>query len=287
VKRLLVILIAAAMLMTMSLAIPTQASNFTDMFQMENWSTSGISEGTTEIIPSSGSTDEAQFKYNVDLRDPSGHGPGVPYRTVTFSTASPMTADITFDWNYWFWHAWAGVQGDLWVFASGPSGDTTFHLVDHPCGGPVTETGTCTIHVNEGYTFGFTMGGRNSDWASYLFGTLTISEVTISGQIDIKPGSDPNSINLGSNGVLPVAVITTPSFDAGTIDPETVKLEGVAPAKWALADVDADGDADLILHFDTPQLAGVLSVGDTEATLTAETTGGTGFQASDSVRILK
>ena len=37
--------------------------------------------------------------------------------------------------------------------------------------------------------------------------------------IDIKPGSDTNSINLGSNGHLPVAILSSPTFDATTIDP--------------------------------------------------------------------
>jgi hypothetical protein len=37
--------------------------------------------------------------------------------------------------------------------------------------------------------------------------------------IDIKPGSYPNSINLGSAGVVPVAIFSNESFDATTINP--------------------------------------------------------------------
>ena len=37
--------------------------------------------------------------------------------------------------------------------------------------------------------------------------------------IDIKPGSDPNSINLGSAGVIPVAILSSEAFDATTVDP--------------------------------------------------------------------
>ncbi len=44
--------------------------------------------------------------------------------------------------------------------------------------------------------------------------------------IDIKPGSDHNSINLKSWGVVPVAVLTTSDFNADTIDPTTVKFAG-------------------------------------------------------------
>ena len=34
--------------------------------------------------------------------------------------------------------------------------------------------------------------------------------------IDIKPGSYPNSINLKSNGKVPVAILSSPTFDATT-----------------------------------------------------------------------
>jgi hypothetical protein len=76
--------------------------------------------------------------------------------------------------------------------------------------------------------------------------------------VDIKPGSDPNSINLGSNGKLPVAILTTPDFDATTVDTsdpsqiqfgDPVLAGSVSPLRANLEDLDKDGDADLILHF--------------------------------------
>jgi hypothetical protein len=42
--------------------------------------------------------------------------------------------------------------------------------------------------------------------------------------IDIKPGSVTNPINVRSSGVIPVAVLTTPSFDATSIDVSTVRF---------------------------------------------------------------
>jgi len=105
--------------------------------------------------------------------------------------------------------------------------------------------------------------------------------------IDIKPGSDPNSINLKSKGVVPVAVLTTDLFDAATVDPDTVQLEGVDAVKWTMDDVDGDGDLDLLLHFSTQELAVVLDTFSTEATLTGETNDGEAFSGMDSVRIVK
>ncbi|MGH7427001.1 MAG: hypothetical protein ACREJ4_01340, partial [Candidatus Methylomirabilaceae bacterium] len=36
--------------------------------------------------------------------------------------------------------------------------------------------------------------------------------------IDIKPGSDPNSINLGDQGRIPLAILTTATFNAADVD---------------------------------------------------------------------
>ena len=103
--------------------------------------------------------------------------------------------------------------------------------------------------------------------------------------IDIKPGSFPNSVNPGNKGVVPVAVLTTPEFDAATVDPATARFgpaaAPIAHAHGHLEDVDGDGDVDLMLHFRTA-LTGI-ACGDTEAVLTAETFGGDPVFGSDSV----
>jgi len=80
---------------------------------------------------------------------------------------------------------------------------------------------------------------------------LTVEPALITVDIDIKPGSFPNSINLGSNGVIPVAILTTDDFDATTVVPETVGFGpwDALPVHWALEDVDCDGDIDMIFQF--------------------------------------
>ena len=45
-------------------------------------------------------------------------------------------------------------------------------------------------------------------------------------QIDIKPDDATNAINLGSNGNIPVAILSSASFDAQDVDPITVTLAG-------------------------------------------------------------
>ncbi len=104
--------------------------------------------------------------------------------------------------------------------------------------------------------------------------------------IDIKPGSDPNSINPSGKGVIPVAILTTDNFDATTVDPDTVIFGpgGAEPVHTAIEDVDDDGDTDMILHFRTQDTG--IELGDTEATLTSQTTDGIEITGTDSVRIV-
>jgi len=103
-------------------------------------------------------------------------------------------------------------------------------------------------------------------------GNIPINLVTVtlaSGMvIDIKPGNEQNNINLKSNGVVPVAALTTGDFDAATIDPATAIFAGASPSHWSTEDVDHDGDDDIIFHFRTQELD--LDENSTEATLTAQ-----------------
>jgi len=103
--------------------------------------------------------------------------------------------------------------------------------------------------------------------------------------IDIKPGSFPNSINPGNNGVIPVAILTTAAFDAATVDPATVRFgaEGTetSPQHSSLQDVNGDGRADLVLQFPT-QNTGIVC-GTTSAKLTGRTIGGFDLSGTDSV----
>ena len=108
--------------------------------------------------------------------------------------------------------------------------------------------------------------------------------------IDIKPGSDPNSINTKSKGKIPVAILGK-SIDVTTIDQSTVRFgptgSEAAPVKTkkSFDDIDGDGKPDLVLQFAT-QDAG-FSTTDTEGMLTGMTTNGTPIKGSDSVRIVK
>jgi len=105
--------------------------------------------------------------------------------------------------------------------------------------------------------------------------------------IDIKPGSFPNPINLESKGNVPVAILSSPTFDAATVDRGTVEFAGAPglPIGGSPEDVNGDGLIDVVLHFETQDLD--LQPDDTEACLTGKTLSGQEFKGCDSVNIVK
>jgi hypothetical protein len=129
-------------------------------------------------------------------------------------------------------------------------------------------------------------------------GNIPIYLVVLESQmaIDIKPGNEQNNINLKSNGVVPVAILTTEQFDAATVDPATAQFAGAAAQQWSLEDVDGDGDTDVIFHFRTQELN--LDEQSQQATLTAQmksqisimstarVSGGSVVSGTDTVRII-
>jgi hypothetical protein len=103
--------------------------------------------------------------------------------------------------------------------------------------------------------------------------------------LDVRPRTPENPINPKSNGVIPVAILSTNSFDANTVDPGSVRFgpsQALAQASVQLEDVNGDGQLDLLLHFRT-QDSGI-QCGDTSASLTGQTVNGVPIQGSDTIR---
>jgi hypothetical protein len=168
----------------------------------------------------------------------------------------------------------------------------TAHTIASPYFSLVKATTTSPMNLTDGLyaqIFLWTADNRNSQ--------IDFSEInlTVRGQmpfrpvdIDIKPGTDPNSVNLRANGKIPVAILTTDTFDATQVDWESVLFgpEGATEVheRIHIDDVDDDGDMDVVLHFVT-QNAGI-ACSDTKATLTGETFSGESFVGTDTIETL-
>ncbi len=139
---------------------------------------------------------------------------------------------------------------------------------------------------------------------------ITSSALACIVAVDIKPQSCPNPLNVKDKGVLPVAILGTEDFDVTEIDPESIRLEGVAPLRWALEDVATpfepvngiedcmtdchelgpDGLMDLTLKFDAQEIITALGAEDGDCLslqLTGYLTDGTYIHGEDLIIIIK
>ncbi len=117
--------------------------------------------------------------------------------------------------------------------------------------------------------------GVYQDASRVLHGFLAAAPTALHVYIDIKPAGCPNPFNVGAMGVLPVAILGTASFDVTTVDPASVRLQGVPALRSALEDVATpftgplvnatsctsagpDGFLDLVLFFDDQAVSAAL-----------------------------
>jgi hypothetical protein len=202
---------------------------------------------------------------------------------VTYNTGGMYEVVITL-------HATSGTTGEAYMTINGePQG--FYDPGWHP--GPADL-------MPAGMTFSGDMQHLQVFYGLYGYGethSILFKDVTVDGHlgelpgpcgetvIDVKPCSDPNSINLKSKGVVPVAVLSTTEYDATLVDPVSVTFAGALPVRWATEDVcPYDGKDDMLFHFNTQELD--LDENSTEATLTGVNIGGKPFHGTDTVNIV-
>jgi Ca2+-binding RTX toxin-like protein len=112
--------------------------------------------------------------------------------------------------------------------------------------------------------------------------------VNLSLLIDIKPGGVPNSVNPGSHGSIPVAILAVGAFDPLTLARPSLRFgptgSEASPVRCNPEDVNGDGRVDLVCHFET--LATAFEFGDTTGTISGATGPGAGVIGSDAIRIV-
>jgi hypothetical protein len=130
-------------------------------------------------------------------------------------------------------------------------------------------------------------------WVPSAASSVTLANLLTVG-IDIKPGAYPNTVNLGSNGKVPVAILSSSTFDATTVDPESVTLADAGVIKKikgkgtkymaSTEDVNEDGLPDLVVHVETQSF--LLTQGDEAATLKGQTFAGVNIEGVDTIRVI-
>lgn len=125
----------------------------------------------------------------------------------------------------------------------------------------------------------------------YIVRYTAAANLTVS--IEIKPpATAPVPINLSSAGVIPVAILSTPTFDATQVDPSTVTLAGAhvqligksGKYQCSVQDVNGDGINDLLCQVSTAQ--SLIQPGDSNAVLEATTFAGLPIVGQEEITIV-
>ncbi len=113
--------------------------------------------------------------------------------------------------------------------------------------------------------------------------------------VDVKPGSDPNSINLCSNGAVPIAILGSDTFDVYDIDTEALRFAEASvkvvhmknpPTPFAVTKTSMTIYFMIWFHFLTADIAGIDGQTST-ATVNGELLNGTSIEGTDIVNIVK
>jgi len=230
----------------------------------------------TTVAP--GETIDVVFNYTTrDAKLPRDHSAACPWK-VRLDSVNPYEGeplDSGVNWHY---------LSDLEY--------VTFNVVASATIPSDTTIGPHSIVVWASTDISWTWPNTPELIKSYVIPIVVVSPVLEVG-IDIKPGSTPNTINLGSNGVVPVAILSTDTFDATQVDPATVSLAGAGVALRGKGtnyltterDVNGDGLIDLEVKVETENLdPGTFQNG--SAVLTGSTYDGQAISGMDEITIV-
>jgi hypothetical protein len=192
------------------------------------WTGSG--SGTTTVV-SDGTSGPAVFTYS-DHENFEG--------SWTFSTVASQTRTVNLAWDYTGFHSFFQVTVGLDAFVTHGATTTTTPLVNDgpvdcctPPSGGFSYSGTISLSVQAGDTYGFAMRGSHFDIAMALEGTLTVDDTdvtapTVSCDLGVNPSGknvpnanagfrQVNASDTGGTGIVSL-VITDGTFTSGQLE---------------------------------------------------------------------
>lgn len=244
-----------------------------------------LGAGASQIVPRGNTAilcldfDGIRF---VDLSDPAAPRIFGSFDPVMRTTRVACVGDVL----YTYCQGGGGALYDLSIVAYDIADPNAPRML-----GSIGEYGLSGMAIEDGHIFYCQETGSRSEFVVAPLQCEDPKPVVIT--VDIKPGSRDNPVNCrgGGQGVVPVAILTTATFDAATVDHTTVRF-GPAGAAEAhtnrrgpirhVEDVDGDGDRDLVLHFRQGETG--IRCGDVEATVTGLTFDGQMLVGTDVIR---
>lgn len=238
-------------------------AGFTGPYAVSNWTSSGITGGTTTKLPVSGDSTTGTFGYNVTLA-----GGGVSLRLADFALASSsVTGSVTFDYTYTGNHRYFQAAVDFNTL----SGATSTSIINNvTTSGNFSFSGSSSFIAQAGQSFRFRIGGKNNDSDSHIDGTLTISNIKFYDSIVVDDMGDVDDGNYGLGQVTLREAVNLANSIAGidkitfapNLSGQTIKLGGTELAISQSLSIDASSLASpvtidaqqqsRVLHFTAP-----------------------------------
>jgi len=280
-KTILTVTIAAV---AVSMVAGMAYADFSGVYAPGNW--------TTSTNGGDGSVNTGGAPASISLT--SSNTNTFSNKFVHFEVDIICDTTVDFDWEY----DTVDVDGSGFDPASylvnGAHTQVTVNLSDLFNGIP--QTGSESVPVSIGDTFGLGIRAIDDQLGRATFEITNFDALKANdcADIDIKPGSDPNSINNPNKGVVPVGLLGSATYDVSDVDVTTLTFgPGNATPKHDLTDaltlaehtqdVNLDGFPDLVAHFPTADTG--LVPGTTEGCLSWDDSNFSSLEACDTTRV--